>query len=889
MSQDNTFNQLQKRVTELEKENFELSDKLNRIKEIYNNTTIGLYRTNPEGDILMANPPLVKMLGFQSFEEMRLHNLNNDQLITKEERREFLKKIDKEGVIIGRQAIWLKKDGKQFYIRESSKAIRNEKGKIIFYEGTVEDITAQKTKEKKLQESEFKYKRLVEILPNGVVIHKDNIIIFANEYAKNTVRAASRESLIGKDVFNYIHPEYHKLVKTRIKKSLINFSQANFTEQLFLTESGTHIPVEVTTTPYISENEVYLLTVFSDISDRKQTEKELKLSEVTYRGMINSISESIFIQNLDGSFIDANNAAEKLFGYNNEFFQQKTPRDIAAKDKNDLGEIFSRIESAYKGEREIIEFWGQKQDGTIFPTEMSLATGTYYDKRVVIAVLRDITERKITETIINESEKKYRQLINFAVGGILIGSNDGYIIEANSYMYKLLGRKRKDIIGKRITDDLFSKESLQTSPLNFEQLRNGKSIINVREIIRPDGTKIPIEMHSKMMPDGTFQSIYHDISTRKKAEKEIIVAKTNAEALNLHKDALLSALPDMLFTFNSEGIVIDFYSNSNEHLISSPKIFLNKSVHEFIPKDIANETLVHIKKVLSTKKMLKFQYSLEVNNIIEHFDAKMVYFKEDTVLTIIRNITERMDMIKDLEDSRKKAEESDKLKSAFLSNLSHEIRTPMNGILGFTELLKDDISKSEKLEYIDIIESSSNQLLLILDDIIEISKIEAGIMTKKIESFEINSFLKNIHSQMNGLFSKNRNVKLILSNKLPSDNINSISDPIKLKQILSNFISNAYKFTETGHVELGYKQISDTFIQFYVKDTGIGISKDNIDKIFNRFVQIENKLSDISRGSGLGLSICLAYAEILNGEINVESKIGTGSTFYLKIPIISFS
>lgn len=889
MSQNLNLSELEKKIAKLEKENSNLNYELKRIKDTYNNTTVGLYRTNPQGEILMANKPLIKLMGFKTFSELQNYNLNNHDLISEAERKEFQKTIEKEGIVIGREAVWLTKNGEEIYIRESSKAIKDENGKTIFYEGTVEDITREKQKEKELKEIELKYKRLVQILPNGVVIHKNEDILYANEYARNTIRASSKGSLAGKKIFNYIHPDYHKITQTRIEKCLTEFTKTNLAEQILLTEQGTPIHVEIITLPYIQDNEIYLLSVFSDISDRKHAEKELKLSEVTYRGMLNSISEAIFIQDYNGKFIDVNKAAERLFGYRNEFFHEKDPRDLESEGKNDYDEIYEKIQSAYNGKRETLEFWGMTKDGEEFPAEVSLGAGTYFDKRVVIAVLRDITERKKSEAALKTSELKYRQLINFAVGGILIGTHDGYIIEANTYMYKILGRKRKDIIGKHITDGIFTKESLEKTPLNFEALKKGRTIISVRTIIRPDGSTLPVEMHTKMMPDGTYQSIYHDISERQKTEREILEAKSKAESLNLHKDALLSALPDILFTFDSKGNIIDFYSNTQEQLLVPPEKFLNKDISLILPSEIASLTKEQISKVLKTKKLSNFQYKLSINNTTDYFDAKMVYFKENTVLTVIRNISERMNLISDLQNARKKAEESDKLKSAFLSNLSHEIRTPMNGILGFTELLKDDISKEEKLEYLDIIENSCNQLLLILDDIIEISKIEAGIIKKKIESIRINAFVKDLHTQMKGLFSKSKNVNFILDRNLPVKNIEGITDSVKLKQILSNFISNAYKFTENGEVVLGYELISDSYIKFYVKDTGIGISNENLDKIFNRFVQIDNSLVNISRGSGLGLSICQAYAEILGGTINVESELGNGSTFSLEIPLLSFS
>jgi PAS domain S-box-containing protein len=605
--------------------------------------------------------------------------------------------------------------------------------------------------------------------------------------------------------------------------------------------------------------------------------------------MLNSINEAIFIQNLDGSFVDVNKTAEKVFGYEHNFFIGKSPLYLSAEDKNDFELINAKIKKSFYGELSFLKFWGKHADGTEFPSEVSLVPGLYFGKKVVVAVVRDISERYDFEQKLIASERKYKDLIDFAVGGILTGSPEGIITEANSYMCELLGRKRDDLIGKHISDGFFTQESLDRSPLMFGKLIEGYTVINQRDIIRPDGSFLSIEMHTKMMPDKSYQSIYHDISQRKISEQRILEAKEIAEKLNLHKEALLKAMPDILFTFNGNGDIIDFYSNITDLLLTAPENFLNRNIDEVLPTYLADMTKSKIQRVLSTGKMVKYTYALEIEERNMHFDARMVYLNDDTVLAVVRDVTERMNLISDLQLSKIKAEESDKLKSAFLANMSHEIRTPMNAILGFTDLLKDDVPDSEKQEYLEIIENSCNQLLMILNDIIEISKIEAGIVTKKTDTFNLRDLLADIHSEMLGLLPKDRDLSLILEDYARENSLICITDKIKLKQIITNLISNALKFTEKGYVKFGYEIFEDSFIELHVSDTGLGISDDDKEKIFNRFVQIENKLSVSSGGSGLGLSICKAYSEILGGHLRVESEINSGSTFYFKFPIISYS
>ncbi|HOZ30771.1 MAG TPA: PAS domain S-box protein [Bacteroidales bacterium] len=882
----NSQNTINEELERLRNENADLKERLSRLNQLFQSTTIGIYRTNPEGEVLQANNPLIKMLGYESLEEMQQYNLENDKLILSYNRSIFKSRINNEGIIIGNETQWLKKNGESIHIRESARAIKDSSGRVILYEGTVEDITAQKQKEIELKESEEKYRKLVELLPNGVIIHKDGKIVYVNDVVVKTVKAKNRESLVGKDIFQYIRKDYHHIVLERLQNIIENISTAELREEIYLTESGKEINVEACTVPFEMKGGTYYLTVVTDVTEKKIAEKELRLSEITYRGMLNSISEAIFIQEEDGTFVDVNQAAEKYYKFEHNYFIGRSPMHLSADERNDMIIINEQIKKAFHGNPQVLEFWGKKSDGTVFPTEVSMVSGLYFDKKVVIAVVRDITDRMNYENLIIESEKKYRQLIDFAVGGIMMGSPDGTIIEANSQMCKLLGRSRNDIIGKNISDGFFTKASLEKSPLRYDKLKQGFHIIKEREISRPDGSVIPIEMHSKMMPDFTYQSIYHDISERKNTEKIILESKELAEKLNSDKEALLKSMPDMVFTINHEGIIIDFYSNSHNLLLIPPSEFLNKSVKQVLPQEISQKIEPRIISVLKTKEMERFSYELLIDNMVAHFDAKMVYINPQTVLAVVRDITERMMLISELQNAKLKAEESDRLKSAFLANMSHEIRTPMNSILGFTDLLKENETDKDKKEYLGIIENSCNLLMGIINDIIEISKIEAGIIKISKEQINVNHLLKAIHSEMSAVIPKTRNIQLTFSENNPVDKITIFSDTIKLKQILTNLINNALKFTEEGYVEVGFC-IKNNDIEFFVKDSGIGISEKDIEIIFDRFVQVKNKFSSSNAGSGLGLSICKAYAEMLGGDMYVTSEINQGSCFFLTLPLIS--
>lgn len=257
-------------------------------------------------------------------------------------------------------------------------------------------------------------------------------------------------------------------------------------------------------------------------------------------------------------------------------------------------------------------------------------------------------------------------------------------------------------------------------------------------------------------------------------------------------------------------------------------------------------------------------------------------------IAIKEDITEKKKILEELILAKEHAEESDRLKTAFLANVSHEIRTPMNGILGFAELLKEsDLTGEEQQEYIQVIEKSGARMLNIINDIVDISKIEAGLTTVNIEDVNINGKIEFIYKFFKPEI-EGKGIRFIMKNGLQNSDAIIQTDDEKLYAVLINLVKNAAKFTNSGNIEIGYNLVNKgqalPFIEFFVKDTGIGIPKDRHHAIFERFIQADIADSKAFQGAGLGLAISKAYVEMLGGEIRVESEVGKGSEFFFTIP-----
>jgi signal transduction histidine kinase len=286
----------------------------------------------------------------------------------------------------------------------------------------------------------------------------------------------------------------------------------------------------------------------------------------------------------------------------------------------------------------------------------------------------------------------------------------------------------------------------------------------------------------------------------------------------------------------------------------------------------------------------------EINKILE--EQKEQILEQNSELDRHRNDLEILidERTQQLIAAKNKAEEADKLKSSFLANLSHEIRTPLNAIIGFSNLIIDDqqVTKDEKENFNRIIKASSDSLLNLINDIIDFSKIESGHIDIILREISLKKIMVDIHSifelQLNKQQISEHNIQFKVVTSDAIDNLYIETDEVRVNQILSNLIQNAIKFTTHGFIEVGcYLQAANEMIEFYVKDTGIGIKKEYHEIIFERFRKVEDDKTKLHRGAGIGLAISQQLVNLLGGQIRVESEYGSGSTFYFTLPIKSTS
>jgi PAS domain S-box-containing protein len=379
---------------------------------------------------------------------------------------------------------------------------------------------------------------------------------------------------------------------------------------------------------------------------------------------------------------------------------------------------------------------------------------------------------------------------------------------------------------------------------------------------------------------------HQDISEIKRSEQESIYAKEKAEEsekrfrnmFEYHSAIMLLIEPETGRIVNANNSAANFYGYDLSTLRSMFIQNINQLTQEQIKEERIRAFEQNCNYFIFPHKLSNGEIrTVEVHSTPIHHEGKPILF------SIIHDITERKKAEKELIEAKEKAEESDNLKTAFLQNMSHEIRTPLNAITGFSQfLISPDLSEKKRKEFVSIIQNSSKQLVSVVSDILSISFLETK--QEKINNEIVN--VNGLISELEMIFRHQlilKNIKLKIVKSLTDSESNVFTDRIKLTQIISNLINNANKFTEEGTIEFGYSLIYNE-LEFYVKDTGIGIKEDQQEKIFERFRQADMSISKKYGGTGLGLAISKGYIELLGGKIWVNSEIGRGSTFSFRIP-----
>ena len=506
------------------------------------------------------------------------------------------------------------------------------------------------------------------------------------------------------------------------------------------------------------------------------------------------------------------------------------------------------------------------------------------------------------QTLVNGiADNLLHNIFNDLSVGLELYDKDGLMIDVNYSRLRSMGIKdKKDILGYNLFNYTSFSDEIK------EQIRKGETVRFMAKYDFDDLCRLfPTNLSGIKFFEITVSFVHNDKSeitnymviTQDITERVLWQNKYDNlyEEVVRSKKELLESEQRMIHLIRQNELVLNNINSglayiANDYIVQWENISLcSKSLsYEAYKKGEPCYLTAHnrttpcencvMQRARKSGQVESILFNLDNKHVIEVFATPIFNEQGDVDGVVIRvdDVTERQHMIGELEKERNRAEQSDKLKSAFLANMSHEIRTPLNAIVGFSDLLMVTEDKEEKEEFIQIINANNELLLKLINDILDLSKIEAGSVELKYEDFDLAVYFNELAAAMHHRVV-NPQVRLVAIN--PYESCIVRLDKNRLAQILTNFVTNAIKYTSEGTIEMRYEKINGS-VHLYVRDTGIGILEDKKDKVFHRF----EKLDEFAQGTGLGLSICKAIVEACRGEIGFESEFNKGSLFWAVLP-----
>ncbi len=771
----------------------------------------------------------------------------------------------------------IRKDGSSLNVEVSSRLIKID-GEI-FYQNIIRDITERKKAEQALQESQLSFKELVDLLPQNVFeVDLNGVLKFGNRAGFEMFGYSPDDLKNNLSVFDMIVPEDRERSKQNFM-AMLKGSQRGSNEYTAITKDGKKFPIMIFATPIIrSGNLVGARGILVNITPQKQVEKALRNSEERYRQLVESSPDAVALH-VDGKIIFVNAAAVTLMAAKSK--DQLIGMDVIGfVHPDDRGLALHRIKNmiSMNEPENLTEEKFIRLDGSTIFVEVVATPILYQEKTAIQVIIRDITWRKNAEIALRNSEEKYHKLVETARDAIFIADADtGIIIDANLQAEKLIGKTKNEIIGMHHSH-LHPSSDHEKYQQIFKKVALGEMKPYDEEIyvIHKDGHSIPVEISSNQFMLGdkkVIQGIFRDVSERYQAEEQIRIL---SRAVEQSPDSIvITDTAGNIEYVNPKfsqltGYAIEEVIGKNPRVLKSGEA--PREVYERLWKNITTGNEWH-GEFHNRKKNGELYWESASITPIRDSKNNITHF-----LAVKEDITVKKQMTRELIEAKEKAEESDRLKSQFLAQMSHEIRTPLNIILSYGSLLREELENKFDNSYTKIfnsIDSASKRLLRTIDLILNMAAIQTGNFKPRFTKVNLVEIIKNLLFEFkNTADLKNLSLDFNPNNSKPG----IVTDEYIITEILQNLIDNAIKYTHKGKVEIKIREDDENII-IEIEDTGIGISKEYLPKLFNPFSQEEMGYSRKFEGNGLGLALVKNYCDLIGATINVKSEKGKGSAF----------
>ena len=639
----------------------------------------------------------------------------------------------------------------------------------------------------------------------------------------------------------------------------------------------------------ISKEGIVGVSLFlQDVTERTLLERELKQHSANYSLMLNDIEHGVGLIDRNENVVYMNPAGAGIFGYSPDEILGMNLMDAVPEDECQaiLDETAIRqagVSSTY--ETRIIRRDGESRFIHVNAAPQQNEAGEIQS----FAMFRDITEQREAEEKLEDSEKRLNNLFELSPDAIFIASTDnGQVVDANAAALRLTGYSLSELKTMNQSDVVPEEYSI-TSFKEFAKGEHSSTEVIKARVLRKDGKLIPVEIHARNIE---ILGVPHILGTFRDMS-----ASHEEQELNRFQSQLLNAVHQAVIATDVRGR-ITYWNDQAERMYGwEAKDVIGTLLTNIAPK---NETPV---ESFNRLRQLKPGQTWVGEGIAQRRDGSElpvlahtspIYDRQGKLigtLGLTTDITARKEFEKSLKRARKTAEDASKAKSLFLANMSHEIRTPMNSILGFTELVSNKVKDKKQKEHLDAIKASATSLMRLINDVLDLSRIESGRLHLDIKPVRPREILNDIYNVfLMDAKSKNLELSIVVDQQIP--NILML-DEIRFRQIAMNLIANAIKFTDHGFVSVSLKTTSNSSnrgkinLRMSVSDSGAGIPEEQQKSIFQAFVQVEKQDQSKYGGTGLGLAITNRLVNLMDGSIRLKSSSGSGSVFVVDLPEIT--
>jgi PAS domain S-box-containing protein len=858
-------------------------------EHIFQHTPIGMVIVSPEaGAWIKVNPAFCSMFGYTVTEllELNYKGITYPEDMELDHTHIFGQIAAMNHAAYKSEKRYVHKDGHIIWASlHISLVLDDTTGEPLYYITQVIDITEKKQAEHKLLETQELFNLINENAQDIITYSTPDGIIHYCSPSVHNLLGYTQEEIVGRNRIELYHEDHKKTFTTSAY-----YSSALLNQRRIRHKDGHYLWFETSfKTEQDEQGHVKILGISRNITERKAIEERLEEHEKQFDLISENSLDFISRHAADekSTYLYASAAAQSLLGYTPEEMIGTGAFDYFHPDDTHVIKEYLMVNLLTQGAY-TVSYRIRHKDGSYIWFE---SAGRYtYDPisgeaQEIIAISRDITERKEAEKRLQESEQRYKSLFEYNPSAVYSFDLEGKYVTANVNMELLTGYTKQELLEMSFSPLIVNKDEIQVKN-HFEQAKKGVPQNYVCSLIRKDGSQLEVSVTNvPIVVERVVVGVYGiavDITEQKRYVEQI-------EKLSYEHALILNSVSEGIYGVNKKGEAMFINPAGASMFDVSQEEFIGKPIHQTIQHMKADGSLFPMETSLIYRTMsdgISRQVKEDIfwrqdgSSFLVNYQVTPIYEEREIkgAVVVFNDITDEKEIIK----AKESAERADNAKSEFLAVMSHELRTPMNGIIGMTGLLLETMLSDEQRDYANIIHKSSEVLLHILNDILDFSKIEVGKMILNHEPIDLDHILTGAFE----LFAKKAGEKQIEFTYHRGPHVPHIimGDGTRLRQVLINLIGNAVKFTESGSIQVivdceSCQQTEDIMLSFSVKDTGIGIPSDKLHKLFQSFSQLHPEINRRYGGTGLGLAICKRLVELMGGGIDVESSPGLGSTF----------